>query len=189
MVHFSNVLIAILNILTMLIVVASLAVGIYFHILGETHCQKFLQTPLLVLGAFLFMVSLCELVGSTCKLQNHLANDKNWGRIKSCLMDTDICSRLKKEINDNVVAFYRKNLSAIQSSCYKPPTYCGFEFKNATLWVLPMPRNGDRWRWCPEVPPVKALMACGLLPSQSGNRMDDVVSQNRLAMLAPSCSV
>ena len=58
-------------------------------------------------------------------------------------MDTDICSRLKKEINDNVVAFYRKNLSAIQSSCYKPPTYYGFEFKNATLWVLPMPRNGD----------------------------------------------
>ena len=58
-------------------------------------------------------------------------------------MDTDICSRLGKEINDNVVAFYRKNLSTIQSSCYKPPTYCGFEFKNATLWVLPMPRNGD----------------------------------------------
>ena len=52
-------------------------------------------------------------------------------------MDTDICSRLKKEINDNVVAFYRKNLSAIQSSCYKPPTYCGFEFKNATFWVVP----------------------------------------------------
>ena len=68
MVHFSNVLIAILNILTMLIVVASLAIGIYFHFLDETHCQKFLQTPLLVLGAFLFMVSLCELVGSTCKV-------------------------------------------------------------------------------------------------------------------------
>ncbi|KAL6318470.1 hypothetical protein AAG906_041241 [Vitis piasezkii] len=189
MVHFSNVLIAILNILTMLIVVASLAVGIYFHFHGKTHCQKFLQTPLLVLGAFLFMVSLCELVGSTCKLQNHLANDKNWGRIKSCLMDTDICSRLEKEINDDVVAFYRKNLSTIQSSCYKPLTYCGFEFKNVTLWVLPMPRNGDVWRWCPEVPPVKALLVHGLLPSPSDSHVDDVVSQNRLSMRTPSCNV
>ncbi|KAL6350082.1 hypothetical protein AAG906_004018 [Vitis piasezkii] len=28
--------------------------------------------------------------------------------------------------------------------------------------------------WCPEVPPVKALMVCGLLPSQSGSCVDDV---------------
>ena len=48
-------------------------------------------------------------------LQNHLVNDKNWGRIKSCLMDTDICSRLGKEINDDAAAFYKKNLSPIQA--------------------------------------------------------------------------
>ncbi|KAL6318997.1 hypothetical protein AAG906_001470 [Vitis piasezkii] len=191
MARFSNVLIAILNVLTMLIAVASLASGIYFNFNGGTHCQKFLQMPLLVVGAFLFVVSLCGLVGSTCKvsfllwiylfvmflmilgllcftilalvvtnkgvgqvisnrgykeyrlgdysnwLQNHLVNDKNWGRIKSCLMDTDICSRLGKEINDDAAAFYQKNLSPIQSGCCKPPTYCGFEFKNATFWVVP----------------------------------------------------
>ena len=70
--------------------------------------------------------------------------------------------------------------------------YKWFSLCGDAYWIL-LQRSGvfslQRWRWFPKVPPVKALMACGLLPSQSGNRMDDVVSQNRLAMLAPGCSV
>ncbi|RVW37163.1 hypothetical protein CK203_111751 [Vitis vinifera] len=39
--------------------------------------------------------------------------------------------------------------------------------------------------WCHEVPPVKALLVRGLLPSPSDSRVDDVVSQNWLAMRTP----
>ena len=68
MVRISNTFIGFLNVISMLIAVAAMAAGAYFHFHGGTQCQKFLQMPLVVAGAVLFAVSLCGLAGSVCKI-------------------------------------------------------------------------------------------------------------------------
>ncbi|XP_038895637.1 tetraspanin-11-like [Benincasa hispida] len=70
-------------------------------------------------------------------LQNYVVSDENWIRIRSCLIDTLMCHNLAKEFNGREADFFNHNLSPIESGCCKPPTYCGFKFKNATYWVIP----------------------------------------------------
>ncbi|XP_016458063.1 tetraspanin-8 [Nicotiana tabacum] len=68
-------------------------------------------------------------------LQKYVFNAENWEEIKSCLVDTKFCQRLP---TGKGADFYKYSLSATQSSCCKPPTYCGLEFHNATYWTLPI---------------------------------------------------
>ncbi|XP_057464761.1 tetraspanin-8-like [Actinidia eriantha] len=67
-------------------------------------------------------------------LQNYVVNDGNWDKIKSCLADANVCSSFPQE---TVADFNKRNLSPTQSGCCKPPTYCGYEYKNATFWTIP----------------------------------------------------
>ncbi|XAR51261.1 hypothetical protein NMG60_11005836 [Bertholletia excelsa] len=69
-------------------------------------------------------------------LRKYVVNAKNWGKIKSCLADAGVCSGLSED-GESAERFYRRSLSPTQSGCCKPPTYCGFEFKNATFWTVP----------------------------------------------------
>ncbi|KAE9464286.1 hypothetical protein C3L33_03814, partial [Rhododendron williamsianum] len=64
MLRLSNNLIGILNFLTFLLSVPILWAGIWLHRRGITECEKFLDTPLIVLGVFLLLVSLAGLVGA-----------------------------------------------------------------------------------------------------------------------------
>ncbi|KAF9625785.1 hypothetical protein IFM89_027117 [Coptis chinensis] len=69
-------------------------------------------------------------------LQNHVVNGKHWGKFRSCLIASKLCMRLGDNAG-KASAFNMKDLSPIESGCCKPPTYCGFTFKNATFWEVP----------------------------------------------------
>lgn len=70
MVRASNLIVGILNLLTLLIGLASIATSLYFFIQhgGDTKCQSFLVTPLLITGIFVSIVSLMGLIGSFCRV-------------------------------------------------------------------------------------------------------------------------
>ncbi|KAJ6868662.1 hypothetical protein NC651_033674 [Populus alba x Populus x berolinensis] len=72
-------------------------------------------------------------------LKNHFVNQNNWDEIRSCLMDAHVCQTLDihSDVNQQVADFYKTKLSPVQSGCCKPPADCGFEYKNATFWIVP----------------------------------------------------
>ncbi|KAM7278235.1 hypothetical protein ACFE04_005369 [Oxalis oulophora] len=85
-------------------------------------------------------------------MRNNFVKEKSWVRIRSCLAEAHVCRSLDKGIiGGKVEDFYKKNLSPIQSGCCKPPSECGFEYKNATLWIAqkvrPAVDNTDCQEW------------------------------------------
>uniref|UniRef100_A0A5B7C0D3 Putative tetraspanin-11 n=1 Tax=Davidia involucrata TaxID=16924 RepID=A0A5B7C0D3_DAVIN len=78
-------------------------------------------------------------------LQNYVANEQHWEKIRSCLLDAHVCKSLgERGHHEKAEDFFKNNLSTTESGCCKPPTYCGFEYQNATFWTVP--KSG------PEVP-------------------------------------
>ncbi|KAL5707811.1 hypothetical protein ACHQM5_018671 [Ranunculus cassubicifolius] len=67
-------------------------------------------------------------------LQNHVVNANNWGKFRSCLVDTHICLVSNMETQR---AFDHTKLSPLQSGCCKPPMYCGYKYVNLTFWEIP----------------------------------------------------
>ncbi|XP_042485305.1 tetraspanin-8-like [Macadamia integrifolia] len=192
MFRVSNNLIGILNILSLILSIPILGGSWWLREHASSDCQKFIETPLLVVGGFLFLVSLIGLIGSCCRvslllwiylfvtfvlilglfvftifaiavtnkgvgkvisgrgykdyrlgdysnwLQRHVVDGSNWVKTKSCLIETHVCSSLGNDFYDlQASQFYQKKFSPIQSGCCKPPTDCGFIYKNATFWVAP----------------------------------------------------
>ncbi|GLJ32091.1 hypothetical protein SUGI_0646130 [Cryptomeria japonica] len=75
-------------------------------------------------------------------LQDRVQNGDNWRKIKSCIRDTKVCKSLSQDYVYNVATeFYLRNLSPIQAGCCKPPSSCGYVYRNATYWdwVPPSP--------------------------------------------------
>ncbi|GAV69390.1 Tetraspannin domain-containing protein [Cephalotus follicularis] len=66
--RISNNLVGILNFLTFLLSIPILAGGIWLSHNGKTECEKFLDTPLIILGVCLMVVSLAGLVGACCRV-------------------------------------------------------------------------------------------------------------------------
>lgn len=68
-------------------------------------------------------------------LQKEVNKASNWDKIKSCLADSKVCSRLDNDYT-NASAFSSADLSPIQSGCCKPPTACNFTFVTPTNWTI-----------------------------------------------------
>lgn len=69
-------------------------------------------------------------------LRKRVESEKNWRKIRSCLVDSKVCKSL---IDDNGVTprdeFYNRHLSSIQSGCCKPSTDCNFTYVTPTNWT------------------------------------------------------
>uniref|UniRef100_A0A7C9D7C2 Tetraspanin n=2 Tax=Opuntia streptacantha TaxID=393608 RepID=A0A7C9D7C2_OPUST len=70
-------------------------------------------------------------------LQKRVTNNKNWNRIRSCLIDGKVCESLSKENSTTQSQFFAKHLSPIQSGCCKPPDSCGFTYQGPISWSKP----------------------------------------------------
>lgn len=64
--RFSNVTIGIVNGLTLLVSIFILGAGIWLATKGNSVCAKFLEWPVIVIGAFLLLVSLAGFYGACC---------------------------------------------------------------------------------------------------------------------------
>ncbi|KAL3840635.1 hypothetical protein ACJIZ3_025226 [Penstemon smallii] len=201
MVRCSNNLVGILNIITFLLSIPIIGGGIWLSRQANTECERFLDTPVIILGVFILLVSLAGIIGSCCRVtwllwvyllvmfllilllfcftifafvvtnrgaghaisqkgykeyrlgdySNWLQNRVNghWTRIRSCLVDSNICQRLL-EANTPVEEFYRGHLSALQSGCCKPPDDCHFQYVSPTNWTqatTPTSANPDCREW------------------------------------------
>ncbi|KAD4888861.1 hypothetical protein R6Q59_034246 [Mikania micrantha] len=74
-------------------------------------------------------------------LQKHVVTDNNWGKIKSCLIDSHVCLAIARA--KNAKEFYRSNLNALEMGCCKAPGNCNYLFVNATYWVPPKSGPGS----------------------------------------------
>ncbi|KAF4390182.1 tetraspanin-8 [Cannabis sativa] len=68
MVRCSNNLIGILNIATFLLAIPIIIGGVWLRNQGDSECEKFLDTPVIVLGVFLMLVSLAGIIGAFCRV-------------------------------------------------------------------------------------------------------------------------
>ncbi|XP_022933577.1 tetraspanin-8 [Cucurbita moschata] len=191
MVRFSNNLVGILNFIVFLLSIPIIAGGIWLSRQGTSDCEKFLDTPVIVIGVFLLLVSLAGFIGACCRvtwllwiylfvmfilivllfvftifafavtnkgagqvlsnrgyreyrlgdysnwLQNRVNNNKNWNKIRSCLVDGKVCTEFNvKFARDTVDQLYQEHLSSIQSGCCKPADECNFVFVRPTEWTV-----------------------------------------------------
>lgn len=69
-------------------------------------------------------------------LQKRVNSGKNWNRIRSCLVDSKVCSEFQtKFLSDTVNDFHKEHLTSLQSGCCKPSNDCGFTYVSPTNWT------------------------------------------------------
>ncbi|XWS45830.1 hypothetical protein CRYUN_Cryun14cG0013200 [Craigia yunnanensis] len=69
-------------------------------------------------------------------IQKIVNETQNWNKIKTCMVDTKVCTSFKnKYLKDTVEKFHKERLNAIQSGCCKPSNECGFTYRNPTNWT------------------------------------------------------
>ncbi|CAN0891473.1 TET8 [Linum grandiflorum] len=61
-------------------------------------------------------------------LRDHFADANHWRKIKSCMIEADVCDKLDP---------HQKSLPILQTACCKPPEDCGFVESGNGRWVMP----------------------------------------------------
>ncbi|KAB2027404.1 hypothetical protein ERO13_D05G030800v2 [Gossypium hirsutum] len=119
-------------------------------------CMAILIALLLILLVFAFVVTRPDgsydvpgkgykeyrVDGYSSWLRNRIVDSKSWNKIRACLADTDVCPKLNQQYI-TVDQFFAAHLSPLQSGCCKPPTACGYNFVNPTVWTNPTNPTGD----------------------------------------------
>jgi len=69
-------------------------------------------------------------------LQKRVNDGGNWNKIRSCLAESKVCSKLEAKLIDVPVNnFYNEHLTALQSGCCKHSDQCQFTYVSATNWT------------------------------------------------------
>ncbi|XP_047338981.1 tetraspanin-2-like [Impatiens glandulifera] len=71
-----------------------------------------------------------------------IVDSENWLKIRVCLADSEFCPDLN-QMYIGADQFLIAPISPIQSGCCKPPTSCGYQFVNPTMWISPFNMGGD----------------------------------------------
>ncbi|GAB2246923.1 hypothetical protein Droror1_Dr00006805 [Drosera rotundifolia] len=66
--RFSNNLVGLLNLLTLILSIPILGGGIWLSHRAHTDCEKFLEKPIIAIGVILLLISLAGLIGSCCRV-------------------------------------------------------------------------------------------------------------------------
>ena len=150
--HYFRWPVVILGVLILLVCLAGF-VGAYWNRQGLLAfyliCMAILIALLLILLVFAFIVTRSDgaypvqgrgyqeyrLDGFSQWLRDHVTNSKNWGKIRTCLADSDVCAKLTQ----NYMAadqFYSAHISPLQVSFH-----CLF-----LLWPVCVFANATGWR-------------------------------------------
>ncbi|KAM7267935.1 hypothetical protein ACFE04_010101 [Oxalis oulophora] len=71
-------------------------------------------------------------------MRTHFAEGENWSKVKSCLLDVNICGNLGHDgVHDQFSSLFRKKFTSLQPDCCRPPPTCGLKSANATFWQAP----------------------------------------------------
>ncbi|KAL7167920.1 hypothetical protein ACSBR2_038369 [Camellia fascicularis] len=84
-----------------------------------------------------------RLGGFSAWLRNHITNSDNWGKIRACLAESNFCAKLNREYISADQFFASRSISPLQSGCCKPPTICGYQYVNPTMWINPVNTLSD----------------------------------------------
>ncbi|KAB1998728.1 hypothetical protein E1A91_D12G111100v1, partial [Gossypium mustelinum] len=69
-------------------------------------------------------------------IQKAINETQNWNDIKSCIVDSKICSSYENKYhNDIIQMFFKERLNPIQSGCCKLPDECAFTYRGLTNWT------------------------------------------------------
>ncbi|XP_013696702.2 tetraspanin-2 isoform X1 [Brassica napus] len=66
-----------------------------------------------------------RLEGFSNWLRENVVGSKNWGKIRACLADSNVCPKLSQQFITADQFFSSSSITALQSGCCKPPTACG----------------------------------------------------------------
>ncbi|WZZ18663.1 hypothetical protein YC2023_111752 [Brassica napus] len=90
-----------------------------------------------------------RLEGFSNWLRENVVDSKKWGKIRACLADTNVCPKLSQRFITADQFFSSSSITPLQSGCCKPPTACGYNFVNPTLWQNPtnMAADADCYLW------------------------------------------
>ncbi|KAH9603016.1 hypothetical protein KSS87_008921 [Heliosperma pusillum] len=121
-------------------------------------CMAILITLLLILLIFAFVVTRPDgsywvpgrgykeyhLQGFSSWLRDHVASDDYWPKIRNCLTDTNFCAKLDTTPYMAAPQYFFAHMSPLQSGCCKPPTACGYQYVNPTMWINPANPAADQ---------------------------------------------
>ncbi|WZZ02647.1 tetraspanin-2 [Brassica rapa] len=90
-----------------------------------------------------------RLEGFSNWLRENVVYSKNWRKIRACLADSNVCPKLSQQFITADQFFSSSSITPLQSGCCKPPTACGYNFVNPTLWQNPtnMAADADCYLW------------------------------------------
>ncbi|CAG7890456.1 unnamed protein product [Brassica rapa] len=145
MYRFSNTVIGVINLLSLLASIPIKGTALWKARSSKT-CENFLQTPLLVIGFIILLVSLAGFIGACFNvawalwvvwvykeyrlgdyhpwLRSRVRDQEYWNSIRSCILTSKTCSKIESW---TTLDYFQRDMTSVQSGCCKPPTACTYE--------------------------------------------------------------